>query len=448
VTGPARRWVVAMAALGLLALAIRVHNAIDYPLDKGFDAVANWEYVELLSEQWLPAPDAGWSTAHPPLFYWLVEGARVALGGGEKAGAIHAARAINGVLGLAMAALAVGLVLRTEPENLRRAFLASILVLFLPVHIYTSAMLSEEILVATLVSCVVVCVARDLSTSEPHSGSLRVAGIGAIAGLAVLTKLSGLLVIGAGGLAYAIDGFFRGRPGQGLGRVAILVAAALLVGGWFYAHNWFEYGYIYPHRLNAHAVMGTMPPGARTLTDYLRVPLATFTDPRMLSPDLLHSVWGTTYVTLWFDGHRHFLPRSDAEVLDVGRTLVALGILPMLAFAWGVVRAVGRLRAGINGTDPILLSLLALTLVGFVGFTWRNPWFATVKATHLLGLTIPFAFYASDALAAWTRPDRWSRVPVWIAVGLLIFTTTIVFTHGLAFVKADDPGMQWLLTPR
>jgi hypothetical protein len=427
---------------------IRVHNALDYPLDKGFDAVANWEYVELLSEQWLPAPDAGWSTAHPPLFYWLVEGARVAGGGAGKAGTVHAARVMNALLGLAMAALAATLVLRAEPGNVRRVFFACALVLFLPVHIYTSAMLSEEILVATLVSCVLVGVAWDLSSPNPHSGVLRVAGLGAIAGLALLTKLSGLLVIGTGGLAYAIGGLSRGRLAWGVGRGAILVAVALVVGGWFYAHNWLEYGYIYPHRLDAHAVMGTMPPGSRTLADYVRVPLATFTDPRMLSPDLLHSVWGTTFVTLWFDGHRHFLPRSDAEVLDIARTLVALGVVPFLAFAWGVVRAARRLREGANGIDPILLSLLALTLVSFAAFTWRNPWFATVKASHMLGLCIPFAYYASDALSAWTRPDRWSRVPVLIAVGLLIFMTAIVFTHGLAFVKADDPGMQWSLAPR
>jgi hypothetical protein len=448
VTGSARRWAIAAAALVLLGLVIRVHNAFDYPLDKGFDSLANWEYVELLSEQWLPAPDAGWSTAHPPLFYWIVAGARRLAGDGGKPTAVHAVRVVNALLGVAMAALAAALVLRNDPGNLRRIFLAGALVLFLPVHLYTSAMLSEEILLAALVSCVVVGVAWDLSSAEPRSGAFRLACLGALAGLALLTKLSGLLVIAAAGLAYAIDGLSRGRVAAGVGRGAILVASALVVGGWFYAHNWIEYGYIYPHRLDAHAVMGSMPPGSRSIVDYLRVPLATLSDPRMLSPDLVHSVWGSTFVTLWFDGHRHFVPRSDAEVLDVARTLVALGVIPILAFGWGVVGAVRRIRAGANATDPILLSLLALTLAGFAAFTWRNPWFVTVKASHMLGLCVPFAYYASDALAAWTRPDRWSRVPVWIAVGLLILMSTVVFTHGLAFAKADDPGVQWMLAPR
>lgn len=283
----ARRWAIAAGALTLLGLGIRLHNAFDYPLDKGFDAQANWEYVELLSEGWLPAPDAGWSTAHPPLFYWLVEGARAA-GDGSKPAAVHAARVMNALLGVAMAALAGALVLRSDPGRPRRACLALALVLFLPVHLYTSAMLSEEILVAFLVSCVAVGVAWDLSSPAPHRTWLRLALLGAVAGLALLTKLSGLLVIGAGALAYAVDGRSRGRPWAGLGRGAVFAAVALAVGGWFYAHNWLEYGYLYPHRLDAHAVMGTMPPGARSWLDYLRVPLATFVDPRMLAPDLVH----------------------------------------------------------------------------------------------------------------------------------------------------------------
>ncbi len=49
--------------------------------------------------------------------------------------------------------------------------------------------------------------------------------------------------------------------------------------------------------------------------------------------------------------------------------------------------------------------LVALTLAGYVVFTWNNPWFATVKASYLLGISIPFAYFASDVLADWTRVD-------------------------------------------
>ena len=48
----------------LLAVGIRVHNALHYPADWGFDAAANCRYIYRLSEDGaLPHPAAGWSTA-------------------------------------------------------------------------------------------------------------------------------------------------------------------------------------------------------------------------------------------------------------------------------------------------------------------------------------------------------------------------------------------------
>ena len=34
----------------------------------------------------------------------------------------------------------------------------------------------------------------------------------------------------------------------------------------------------------------------------------------LLNADLLHSVWGSTFATVWFDGHRYFLPVESAAV--------------------------------------------------------------------------------------------------------------------------------------
>ena len=59
-------------ALLAVAAAVRVSNALHYPMGWGFDEIQNWRYVSALVEAWhLPAPDADWSTAHPPLFYWI-----------------------------------------------------------------------------------------------------------------------------------------------------------------------------------------------------------------------------------------------------------------------------------------------------------------------------------------------------------------------------------------
>jgi hypothetical protein len=429
-----------LGGLGLagLGVALRVHNAQAYPVGKGFDAAANWQYVERLREGLgLPAPDAFWAAAHPPLYYWLAA-TLDALLGRDEATTVLATRLLGSAFGLAAIAATVWLVRRLDPEVPRRALLAAALLLFLPVHVYMSAMLNEEVVAGALVSLAAVGVAFDLALPS-RAPLARAAALGALAGLALLTKLSGLLGVAAGAGAYALEGLRRREPGPGLLRAGSFAGVALLVGGWFFARNWLAYGYLYPHQLDVHAVMATMPPGARGWLDYLRLPLATLLSPSPLAPELLQSVWGTTYATVWFDAHRHFLPRSHPELLGAARTLAILGLLPTAAFAAGVVSALRRRTAA----DLPLLLLLAAGLAGYVLFTWRNPWFATVKASYLLGLAAPFAWFASDALARWTRPGRRTAPWVWLWLAALGLAVVATFWHGAVFAKLDDPGLQW-----
>ena len=47
-----------------MALGLRIHNALTYPPEWGFDASFSWQYIEALRRVWhLPRPDAGWSAA-------------------------------------------------------------------------------------------------------------------------------------------------------------------------------------------------------------------------------------------------------------------------------------------------------------------------------------------------------------------------------------------------
>jgi len=439
---PGAGWAAAGLALAAVGVALRVNNALDFPLDKGFDAVAKWEYVALLMTRWtLPAPDAFWSAAHPPLFYALAAAIGRALGSPEKAVVVTAVRLIGSACGLLLVGLAVALARRWQPESPRRAFLAALLLLFLPVHVYTSAMLGEELLVAAWVSLCVVGVAWDLAEGRPHPGPGRAALFGLLGGLALLTKPTGALALAAGAGAYLLDGVRRGDLGGGALRALALGGAGAAVGGWFYLRNWIGWGYLYPHGLEIHAIMYRVPPGERGLADYLYVPLATWAHPHLLHPDLLRSVWGSTYVTLWFEPHRHFLPQHGAELLRLGRWLLALGVLPTAAFVYGAARAWRRARARAGGPDAPLLLLTALFLLGYALFTWRNPYYVTIKAGYLLSLCVPFAWFASDGLAVWTtRLGRWGRALVWLDLALLALLCTALFWHGALFAKLDPPG--------
>lgn len=440
-----RGWLIALGVAMIVGSTIRISNALVYPIDMGYDAGGNWDYIALLLDSWtLPAPDEGWATAHPPFFYYLAGLIGRSTGALDKAMVVHVVRLLMAAVGVLGIGLAVALVRRVEPENHRRAFIAGALLLFLPVHIYMSAMLSEEILVTGLISLAVVGVGTDLiSLPRPGRARWRAFLFGAVAGLALLTKLTGLLVIGACVAAYLINGMRTGEKLAAFHRAVIFAATALLVGGWFYALNLLTYGYLYPHGLDVHSIMFEMPPGTRTVSDYLWIPWQTFSDPRLLSPDLLHSVWGSTYITIWFDGHHHFLPAGDSIVAKIGTAILLLGLVPTAAFAVGLWRGGRRLFRNAQGPDVVLLLLVVSTLAGYVLFTWQNPWFAVLKGSFLLGLSVPFSFYASEVLADWTRVLSPRSIAIQSCLGLLAVLVVVTFTYGLEFEKHELPGIQW-----
>lgn len=444
-SGTRKTWLIALGVAVTVGVCMRINNAIYYPVGMGFDATGNWDYIALLLRSWaLPAPDQGWSTAHPPFFYNFSAAIIGLLGSANKLAAVHAVRLATAGAGLLGIGAAVLLVRRADPENTRRAFIAGALLLFLPVHLYMSAMLSEEILVTALISLAVVGVAMDsLATPTSDHSWPRAAFFGAIAGLALLTKLSGLLIVCAGVAAYSIDWMRSGQKSVSLRSALVFGAVASMVGGWYYVWNLFTYGYLYPHGLEVHSVMFSMPPGERSVADYLRFPLATFTDPQLLSPNLLRSVWGSTYVTVWFDGHRQFLPKSSVVVERFGTAILLLALVPTVAFAVGLWRGARRLLRNFSGPDVILLLLVASTFAGYILFTWRNPWFAVLKGSFLLGISVPFSYYTSEVLAEWTRQRGLRSVIVLGCLGLLAGLTIGAFTYGAIFEKHEIPGVDW-----
>ena len=429
------------AALALAAVAIRVHNALHYPADWGFDASFNWRYIYRLTQDWaLPPPEAGWSTSDPPLFYYASAAVMRCLAAlGARDAVVYLLPLLSALEGLGIVALAVALARRATPADPLRVALAGLLLLFLPAHLHMSAMVNEEMLTALLASLAVFGLFVRERSARPGLG--QAAGVGLASGLALLTKLSGALVVVTAVLTYAADAWKSADRARAVLCSAAVLLIAVLVGGWFPARSLLTTGSPQPIGLPAHVGMLVLPPGERVLGDYLRVPLATFSDPQLLNPDLLRSVWGSTYVTVWFDGHRYFLPRESRAVGMLGAVTLLLALLPTAAFAAGLARGAARLWRGQGAAELPLLLLTALTLAGYAFYTWRNPWFAVVKGTSLLGLSLPFSFYASEALSGWLR----GRFRAWLAAALLAlaFCVALSCTFDLVFEKTEVSGLPW-----
>ena len=178
------------------------------------------------------------------------------------------------------------------------------------------------------------------------------------------------------------------------------------------------------------------PPGERGVLDYFRLPLATFTDPQLLNPDLLRSVWGSTYATVFFDGHRHFLPNS-VGASRMGTFILVLALLPTAAFFVALCRGGRRALAQPGGLDTLLVAMVALSLAGYAAFTWANPWFVALKGSYVLGLSLPFAVYTSEVLVAWVRRPGPAGKLVTLALGGLVIGVVASFTIGPVFDKQD-----------
>jgi 4-amino-4-deoxy-L-arabinose transferase-like glycosyltransferase len=443
VSAPTRREWIAAALLAAIAVAVRLRNAFTYPADWGFDASFNWRYIYRLTHTWsLPAPTDAWSTSDPPLYFYLA--AAVLRIGRALAQSYHplvTVPLLSVAAGLGSAALAWALVRRMDPGADRRALLAAGLLLYLPAHIHMSAMVNEEIVATLFASAAVFGLALRGRAEAAGAGLRRAAGVGLAGGLALLTKLSGGLVVLCAGATYALDALPGRRWRPALARAALAVGVASLVGGWYFLRNRLEYGYLQPHGLPAHQLMFRMPPGERRLSDYLRIPLATFSDPQLLHPDLLRSVWGSTYATVWFDGHRSFLPVRSEGVRRLGTLTLLLALLPTAAFARGLARGARRALSDPRGPDAPLVILTLLGFAGYAFYTWRNPWFATLKGTSLLSLSLPFAFYASGELERWTR----GRAAAWVWSGLAALALAVVLScsYDLVWEKAEVSGLQW-----
>ncbi len=429
------------------ALAIRLHNALHYPADWGFDASFNWRYIYRLSRDGaLPDPAAGWSTGDPPLYFALGAAVFRALeAAGARDLAVYAVPLLSLAAGLAVVALAFALVRRAAPDSPGRAWLAAGLLLFLPAHVQMSAMVNEEMLAALLTSLAVFALASErLAGKEPvGAGALpRAAAAGAAAGAALLTKLSGAVAVASVAATCAADALRPGARRAAAARVSVALAAALAVGGWFYVRSRVLYGFFQPFGLPAHERMFSMPPGERSVLDYLRVPAATFLDPRMLEPSLLRSVWGGTFASTWFDAHRFFLPDGSAAVRRLGTATLLLALLPTAAFAVGLARGARRTLRDPRSPDLPLVLLTALTLAGYAVYTWRNPWFAVVKGTSLLALSLPYAFYASGEISRLGR-RRPARIAVGAWLAALAACVAAGTTFDVFFGRPEVSGLVW-----
>jgi tetratricopeptide (TPR) repeat protein len=406
----------------------------------GYDAWGHAAYVLFLDlYRGVPWADQGWSFFHPPLHYtlgWLL----AQTGSGEVL--MRGLALWGSAASLGTAALGAWVARRAAPDRPALALVGFCAVAFLPAHLFMSPMPGNE-LTLTLLSAASLCVflAND---ARPRPALAGDAAAGVLAGAALLTKFSGLLPVLVALATLALRAGAERR--RAVARAGVFAATALAISAPYYARNVAAFGN--PFELSrGYALVSSVErdqqPGWRSPLDYVRLPPALFTNPDPRAQHLLHSVWGTVYADAWADVFRESDVERALQSHPSARGMLLAGLLPTGIFAAGALLAVGDVRRGRRREIYVAILVQALlTLGAFAVFAWRVPIWSALKASYLMGLSLPLAAFTARALEEVGR--RFGRTRALTVVAALAAVWAAAAVVGLAGavrpLRADAPA--------
>ena len=409
-----------LVAAALLWVLLFLNNTFRAPLFPcGFDAPAHLDYVQyILDHGALPLADDGWEMHQPPLYYLLSAGLLRLWGlstGDDGAAVVF--RLTGLALGLAQLAL-IGACLRLLfPGQPRRQLAGLCLAAFLPAQIYTCHYITNEALLTTLGTAALYLGLRVLRDERPSAA--RHALLGLCLGAVLLTKVTGLVVVGVVFLVLVGRMLVRRerRPDVWLRGVGVALLTTVAVSGWHFVRVWAHFGT--PLAGNYDAASGFwwwQPPGYGTPAFFCRFGHA-LTEPFFSA---LYGLPDGLYSTLWGDGmcggvgawsHR---PPWNYDLMAVGFLLA----LPLsLAIAIGLVAALWRLVRQPRAEWFLLLGVGGGLAVGLLFQLLRYPYYGHARASYLLTGMVPLCAFAAVGLDSIARLGRVAAALLAVLVG-------------------------------
>ncbi len=415
-------------ALGVL-IAVRVWNAIDGPLMKGWDDFGHVGYMLFLDlYRSVPWADQGWSYFHPPLHYLFGWGL-AQFGNAEVL--LRGLALTGGAASLAIAWLTARVTRQVHSGRWVLPWLVFVSVGSLPVYLYTATMAGNEMTAAALGTLGFAILLANEARDQPRLARDLAAGL--VFGLALLAKVSAVLTLCAAGMTLMLRLLpaLRERDFSSvrltIWRSIAIVGLAGVVSSPFYLRNWSEFGTPFRmSRTNSQVaeLERRQPPGERSWIDLVYVPAAIFSDSHPKAPHMLHSIWGTVYAQMWSDprGRVEFAFRAvKRRSWDRARRVgVVMGLLPtILALLGGGLAAKDVWRGRRRQVYVPLLCLSAITSGAFAWFAFAAPQFSALKASYLLGLTIPYGVFMARSFET-MRSSAVRRVAMSIVIGVAV----------------------------
>lgn len=400
--------------------AIFLHDLAAIPLQLGFDAPQHLEYVQyVLGRRALPLADEGWQMFQPPLYY-VAAALSLAAAGLDTAspGAVVVFRAIGLATGVLHLVLVAALLRRAFPGSALRQAAGIAVAAALPCLLVLHQFPTNELVVAMLSSATLLAAWRILDAPRPSVG--RAAAAGGLLGLALLAKLSALLLVPV--LAAVLVARTLAWP-RALGwrrgaELGVACAAALAACGWHYARVWAHFGTPFVGGWDAGRGIGWwLDPGFRTPAHFLRFGRA------LVAPVFagFDGFWDGLYSTLWGDGMLSGLASTAplrpwwSQTLHPAGYLLAL--LPAAAVVAGFAATVWEWIRRPAARSGSLVLLATLVLAALAAMSLRVPAVAEDKASYGLLALAPLCAFAARGLGLLAGRSRWRAVAVGAALG-------------------------------
>ncbi len=451
--GALNRWTLLAALVVFVAVALRVHNSIAYPVPRGYDSFGHVMYIwYLLKTGRIPLANEGWSFFHPPLFFAIAAAMWRVLRHVDPIRVMHLISLVFSLLGLVPAWISYLIVRRYFGARPLLLLLAPTFVLFLPVCIYTAPMIGNEGLHAVLCAVIVYCLLRTLDEWSLAWAS----ALGTSLGLALLTKFTATGMVLSATMVILAVGWHRHQWRRPIRVLAVALSIAVVISGWFYVRN--AVVFRNPFQMSrdfffVQRIENAQARGARVLGDYFSFDRSIFEIPSMFPAGrpAIRSVWTGVFANTWFDAFGGwFTPGANRHLLvrKWGQRILALAVVPTMLVLIGLGTALWRLaRQGWDDTLVAMLVVFGVIIGMYVQFTRSVAIYSALKASYLLPVTVVFSFWLTLGLSA---VSRWPRLRAVLTAEMVLLITAIipVFWYGRLFelpIGAQDQNARGVI---
>ncbi len=408
----------ALAGVAILWTALFLHNLGLLPNTVGFDSLDHLAYIDFIRTNWaLPLPSDGMEMYHAPLYYLLCNVVLAPFFAGAFSDTvIYAMRILGLLIGISNCVFIFLSCRLLFPWRAGAQLFGLVLAACLPAHLYLCHYITNEPLVAALVSGAIYFCLR-IVTGKVVSWRLSAAA-GLCLGGALLTKVTALLAVPfvVGALAHWLL-ITRPRDFRAwTATLGVLAVSSLAVAGWHYARMWIYCG---TPIIN---IPGTGPGSQLWADDGFRTSAyyARFGECLVRPAYSVFSSFGDgIYSTLWGDAlyggqaSVAFRPPWNYDLMAIG---ALLALTPTLIILLGAGTAFWRFARRPEPAWSLLIGLGCATFAAVLYVSLKLPFYFNVKAFYCLIALLPVC--AFGAVGWETLGRRVGKFQIMLAVAL------------------------------